>query len=150
MARLLIVEDDWSNVSRTHRVFGALMGCVLLSRGVLHGRRGLKMTFMRGVDRQVRVFVTRAFSQECAALTLVIRQACGLGKGWKAVTHQEATKKDGWKWGLVLRGQNEPSPPANKCKKILSLNADQFVAWATGEYICSKHRALGLLDHDRR
>eukprot|EP00435_Cladocopium_sp_Y103_P013688 s4446_g3.t1 len=135
MPKLLLIGDEWCKVSRTHRAFGALMGCVLLSCGVLHGHRGVKMTFKPGVEQTVRVFASQAFTEEVPALTAVIRQACSLAKGWKAVTLEEATKKDGWKWGLVLRGQHEPQPPANRCKRLLSLTADEFVAWATRVFV---------------
>lgn len=140
-AKLLVFGGDVENLGRTQRVFAAVMGCVLLSASILHGQSGVKLTYQPGVDSTVRVFVTDTFKQEAPSLTLVVREACQLGKGWKAVSQDEATRKDGWKWGLVLRGRNEAAPPPGRCKKLLWLTGDEFVAWATREFVLEKESA---------
>ena len=90
------------------------------------------MTFQAGVEQKVRIFCTDAFKAESPALTLVIREACSRGLGWTATSFEEARKKDGWKWGLVLRGKTEEvAPVPGRCKKNLSLNGDDLITWAT-------------------
>lgn len=141
-AKLLVIGDSFEALGRTHRSFAALMGCVVLSASILNGEGGLKMSFRPGFEKNVRVFLTGAFKNEAPALTQVIRQVCSLGKGWRAVTRDEAVTKNGWKWGLVLHGKQEPVPaPRSKCKFLRWLTADEFVSWATKEFVDETHSA---------
>ena len=94
------------------------------------------MCFNEGVAKNVRIFLTDVFKAEAPGLTLVIREACSRGRGWKAVTSEEARRKDGWKWGLVLRGKTEHMAAApSRCKHLLCLTGDEFVTWAAREFI---------------
>ena len=69
-------------------------------------------------------------------MTLVVREACSRGQGWTATSFEEARKKDGWKWGLVLRGKTEEIAPApGRCKKNQTLSGDDLVTWATREFM---------------
>ena len=107
------------------------------------------MSYQPGVDSTVRVFVTDMFKQEAPSLTLVVREACQLGKGWKAVSQDEATRKDGWKWGLVLRGRNEAAPPPSRCKKLLWLTGDEFCCMGNTGVCAREKRALGSKDLEK-
>ena len=135
------MDDSAAPVGRTQRLFAALMGCVLMTLSVLRGTGGYRLTFKRGVTHAVRIFLSDAFQQEAPALTLVLvlRQACACREGWRAVTLEDARKKQGWSWGIVLRGQAENLPAGNvrRCRKLLSLTGDEFVAWATQAFVRS-------------
>ena len=131
LAKLLVFDGD---LGRSQRLFAALMGCVALSASVLRGAGGCKLAFARGLTHKVRVFASEAFKLEAPGLTLVLREACAREEGWKAVPLQEARRKDGWKWGLVLRGMTESLPAGRGSKKLLSLTGDELVAWATREF----------------
>eukprot|EP00435_Cladocopium_sp_Y103_P019165 s2839_g4.t1 len=135
-AQLIIVDDASAPIGRTQRLFAALMGCVLMTSSVLQGTGGYRLTFKRGVAHAVRIFVSDAFKQEAPALTLVVRQACACRESWRAVTLADARKKEGWSWGIILRGTTEDLPAGNarRCKKLLSLTGDEFVAWATQSF----------------
>ena len=135
-AKLLVV-DQVQTMSRTQRLLSAVMGCVVLSASILRGAGGVKLTFHPGVEQKVRVFLTNAFQHENAALTLVVREAVARRLGWTAVTSEEARKKDGWKWGLILKGNNENLGATSRCKKILQLTGDEFVDWATCNFMHS-------------
>lgn len=118
------------------------MGCVILSESIVHGHAGVKMTFRAGIEVNVRVFCTDAFKGEAPGLTALLRQACSLGHGWRAVTQGEAVKKDGWKWGLVLRGKQEDIPSSGrKCKFLQIFTGDEFVSWATKEFVLETQSA---------
>lgn len=138
-AKLIIVDDSAAPVGRTQRLFAALMGCVLMTLSVLQGTGGYRLAFKRGVTHAVRIFVSDAFKQEAPALTLVLRQACACREGWRAVPLEDARKKEGWSWGIILRGNTEDLPAGNvrRCKKLLSLTGGEFVAWATESFIRS-------------
>ena len=138
---MLVVTADLERVSRTHRVFAALTDSVLLSASVLKGEPGFKISFRMGVEEKVRVSATDGFKEEWPCLTLVIRDAISKGKGWKAVTLQEATQKDGYKWGLVLRGNRDPQPASSRCKRLLSLTGNDFVQWASQQFMLEMQSA---------
>ena len=92
-AKLLIGPQEPEAIGRTHRLVASLFGGVLLSASVLRGQGGYKMCFKEGVEQNVRIFLTDAFKAENHGLTLVIREACSRGRGWKGVTLEEARKK---------------------------------------------------------
>ena len=121
-AKLLVGHDDLERVSRTHRLLAALRGCTLLSASVLLGGTGYKVCFQAGLALKVRIFLTEEFKAEAPALTAVLRDACSQPGGWLAVTLAEARKKDGFKWGLVLRGTNEvvAAAPGRRCARLLT------------------------------
>ena len=135
-AKLLVV-DHVQAMTRTQRLLSAVMGCVVLSASILRGAGGVKLTFHAGVEQRVRLFLTDAFKRENAALTLVVREAVARRLGWTAVTSEEARRKDGWKWGLTLKGNNENLGATSRCKKILQLTGDEFVQWATQNFVHS-------------
>jgi hypothetical protein len=140
-AKLLIGPQKPEAIGRTRRLVASLFGGVLLSASVLRGQGGYKMC-KEGVEQNVRIFLTDAFKAENHGLTLVIREACSRGRGWKGVTLEEARKKDGWKWGLVLRGKTEHMAAApGRCKHLLCFTGDDFVTWATREFMRSTHSA---------
>ena len=128
-------------MTRAHKVFAALMGCVLLASSVLSGTPGFKLSFKSGLEEKVRVFATEGFKTEWPGLTLVIREAISKNRGWKAVTLDEATKKDGFKWGLILRGGRDPQHAPSRCKRLLSPTGDEFVMWATRQFMLEKESA---------
>ena len=132
----LFVVDQVQTMTRSLRLLSAVMGCVVLSASILRGAGGVKLTFHAGLEQKVRLFLTEAFQRENAALTLVVREAIAQRVGWTAVTSEEARKKDGWKWGLTLKGKNE-NFGASRCKKILQLTGDEFVKWATENFVHS-------------
>eukprot|EP00435_Cladocopium_sp_Y103_P020940 s3581_g5.t1 len=135
-AKLLIGPDNPETIGRAQRLAASLFGCVLLSASVLQGKGGYKMCFTEGVAQNVRIFLTDRFKAEAPGLTLVIREACSRGRGWKGVTLEEAKKKDGWKWGLVLRGKTEQMAAANsRCKHLLCLTGDELITWAAREFM---------------
>ena len=136
-----MVSPDLEKVSRVHKVFAALMGCVLLPSSVLSGKPGFKLSFKNGLEEKVRVFATEGFKAEWPGLTLVIREAISKNRGWKAVTFEEATKKDGFKWGLVLRGVRDPQHAPSRCKRLLFLTGNEFVSWATRQFMLEKESA---------
>ena len=133
------MDDSAGPVGRTQRLFAALMGCVLITSSVFQGAGGYRLTFKRGVTHAVRIFLSDAFQREAPALTLVLREAVACQEGMRAVTLEDARKKEGWSWGIILRGQTEDLPAGNvrRCKKLLSLTGDEFVAWATETFIRS-------------
>ena len=135
-AKLLVV-DHVQAMTRTQRLLSAVMGCVVLSASTLRGAGGVKLTFHAGVEKRVRLFLTDAFKRENAALTLVVREAVARRLGLTAVTSEEARRKDGWKWGLTLKGNNENLGATSRCKKILQLTGDEFVKWATQIFLHS-------------
>jgi len=135
-AKLLVV-DQVQAMTRTQRLLSAVMGCVVLSASTLRGAGGVKLTFHAGVEKRVRLFLTDAFKRENAALTLVVREAVARRLGLTAVTSEEARRKDGWKWGLTLKGNNENLGATSRCKKILQLTGDEFVKWATQFFLHS-------------
>ena len=135
-AKLLIGPESVEAVSRTHRLLASVFGCTLLSASVLRGTGGYKIAFQAGVEEKARVFCTNSFKTEAPALTLVVREACSRGQGWTATSFEEARKKDGWKWGLVLRGKTEEIAPApGRCKTNQTLSGDDLVTWATREFM---------------
>ena len=135
-AKLLIGPESVEAVSRTHRLLASVFGCTLLSASVLRGTGGYKIAFQAGVEEKARVFCTNSFKTEAPALTLVVREACSRGQGWTATSFEEACKKDGWKWGLVLRGKTEEIAPApGRCKTNQTLSGDDLVTWATREFM---------------
>ena len=130
------------DLGRTHRLIASLFGCVLLSGTVLLDKGGYKLCFKLGLEQKVRVFLTEDFKREAPALTMVLREACGRGRGWKAVTFAEARAKQGWSWGLVLRGKTENIVAAQaRCKKLLCLTGEELVTWATREFVEEKESA---------
>ena len=134
LAKLLVFDGDMACLARSHRLFAALMGCVALNASVLRGAGGCKLAFKRGLTHKVRVFASEAFKREAPGLTLIVREACARKEGWRAVPLEEARRKDGWKWGLILRGATESLPGGRGSKKLLSLTGDELVAWATREF----------------
>ena len=131
LAKLLVFDGD---LGRSQRLFAALMGCVALSASVLRGAGGLQVGFRQRIDTQGPCLCLGGLQLEAPGLTLVLREACAREEGWKAVPLQEARRKDGWKWGVVLRGMTESLPAGRGSKKLLSLTGDELVSWATREF----------------
>ena len=134
-AQLLIVPSA-ENLSRTNKLIASLFGCVVLSASILRGQAGAKLSYTAGLRRKVRVFASDAFQQEAPSLTVVLRNICERpDSDWQAVSFQDARRKDGWKWGIVLRGATENVPKNNtNSKKLLCLTGNGLVAWATREF----------------
>ena len=134
-AQLLIVPSA-ENLSRTNKLIASLFGCVVLSASILRGQAGAKLSYIAGLRRKVRVFASDAFQQEAPSLTVVLRNVCERpDSDWQAVSFQDARRKDGWKWGIVLRGATENVPKNNtNSKKLLCLTGNGLVAWATREF----------------
>ena len=141
-AKSLIVKK-METAGRTRLLTASLFGCTMVSSSVLKGEGGCKVTYSPGVEKSVRVFLTDGFKDQWPALTLVVREACARGRGWQAVNLATARKKDGWKWGLVLKSDSETlGLPAVRCTtKLQVLTGDEFVAWATKEFVLQDQSA---------
>jgi hypothetical protein len=101
-----------------------------------------------GVEQNVRIFLTDAFKAENHGLTLVIREACSRGRGWKGVTLEEARKK------MVGNGAWSCEARPNIWRQLRVAASTFFVSPGTtlsrGQHVssCAPHTALGLVDQN--
>ena len=122
----LYLVNDFTAVHRKVRAMAALRGGVILSGGVLEGRPGVKVTFSRGLDLPVAVYVTDEFKREEPGLTLILRHACS--NGWQAVG-ADGLRGRGRKPSLILRGASESAEGLGGFRGVLCFAGSAFVAW---------------------
>ncbi|CAK9054669.1 Modification methylase NlaIV (M.NlaIV) (Cytosine-specific methyltransferase NlaIV) [Durusdinium trenchii] len=118
----LYLVNDFTAVHRKVRAMAALRGGVILSGGVLEGRPGVKVTFSRGLDLPVAVYVTDEFKREEPGLTLILRHACS--NGWQAVG------ADGVRGSIVRRqGPVVAMPPTYDIKQLVVKVNSMAATW---------------------
>ena len=130
----LLLVNDVNAIGRKYRALAALFGRVIMSSAILQGGPGVKLTYQRGVEYPVFVYVTDSFKATEPGLTLVLREACG--QGWKAVTMDELTRRSQAfrNVALLLKGKHEELLPVRR-SRILKMDGDGFVDWVSKKFL---------------
>ena len=122
-------------MGRRYHAMAALFGRTIVSSDVVQkGSSGIKMSYHRGVDSRVLVYVTEGFKAKEPGLTLILREAC-LHR-WEAVTMEELVRrsKGPKNIALLLKAADEALGLQNR-GRIVVLDGDAFVSWAATKFV---------------
>jgi len=130
----LLLVNDINAIGRKYQAVAALFGRVIMSSAILQGGAGVKLSYQRGVDHPVFVYVTDNFKATEPGLTLILREACG--QGWKAVAMDELTRRSQAfrNVALLLKGRHEEMQPMRR-SRILKMDGCEFVAWVSKKFL---------------